>query len=234
MLIRPAPHRFIPTALLASLALTLSAVGSPAAADHHADAADAPYADPASDAMTAEAPAVFDAVFDTTAGPFTVRVHREWAPAGADRFFNLVDSGFYNDQYFFRVVPNFVVQWGMHGEPAITQTWQEPAARIADDPVTQTNRRGTITFATSGPDSRTTQVFINFKDNARLDGMGFAPFGEIIAGMENVDAINAAHGQNPQQQLIAERGNAYLGPAFPGLDQIRSATVQPVDDASAE
>jgi peptidyl-prolyl cis-trans isomerase A (cyclophilin A) len=170
------------------------------------------------------APAEYRAAFDTSAGPFVVLVHRDWAPKGADRFYNLVKYGFFNDCRFFRVMPKFMVQFGINGDPTIQVPWRN--ANLTDEPVKQSNRRGTITFATAGPNSRTTQVFINFKDNAFLDGQGFAPFGEVVSGMESVDKINAEYGERPDQPLIQRQGNAYLTRAFPRLDYIRKATIQ--------
>ncbi len=169
------------------------------------------------------APAEFRASFDTSAGPFVVLVHRSWAPKGADRFYNLVKYGFFDNARFFRVLANFMAQFGINGDPAIQAAWRD--ANLADDPVTQSNKRGTITFATAGPNSRTTQVFINFRDNANLDGQGFAPFGEVESGMEAVDKINAQHGEDPDQGMIQRQGNAYLMKAFPRLDYVKKATI---------
>jgi peptidyl-prolyl cis-trans isomerase A (cyclophilin A) len=168
------------------------------------------------------APAEFRASFDTSAGPFVVLVHRAWAPKGADRFYNLVKYGFFDNTRFFRVVPNFMVQFGINGDPAIQAPWQD--ADIPDDPITQGNKRGTMTFANRGPNSRSTQVFINFKDNSFLDDR-FAPFGEIVSGMEAVDKINAEHREDPDQGLIQRQGNAYLMKAFPRLDYVKKATI---------
>jgi peptidyl-prolyl cis-trans isomerase A (cyclophilin A) len=169
------------------------------------------------------APAEFRAAFDTSAGPFVVLVHRSWAPKGADRFYNLVKYGFFDNCRFFRVLPNFMAQFGINGDPAIQARWRN--VNLQDDPVTQSNRRGTITFATAGPNSRTTQVFINFKNNAGLDG-GFAPFGEVVSGMEAVDKINAEYKEQPEQELIQRQGNAYLTKQFPRLDYVKKATIQ--------
>jgi peptidyl-prolyl cis-trans isomerase A (cyclophilin A) len=170
------------------------------------------------------APAEFRASFDTSAGPFVVLVHRSWAPKGADRFYNLVKYGFFDNARFFRVLPNFMVQFGINGDPAIQAPWRD--ANLVDDPVTQSNRRGTITFAKAAmPNSRTTQVFINFRNNAGLDGQGFAPFGEIESGMEAVDKINAEYRENPDQGRIQAQGNAYLMRAFPRLDYVKKATI---------
>ncbi len=174
--------------------------------------------------MKETAPATYKARFETSAGDFVVEVHRAWAPKGADRFYNLVKHGFFDDCRFFRVVPNFMVQFGIHGDPAVQTNWVNN--RITDDPVKESNKRGYITFATSGPNSRTTQVFINFADNAGLDRQGFAPFGQVISGMEAVDKINAQYGQKPAQAQIQSQGNAYLNKDFPKLDYVKKATIE--------
>jgi peptidyl-prolyl cis-trans isomerase A (cyclophilin A) len=175
--------------------------------------------------LTETAPATFKVNFDTSVGPFVVEVTRAWAPKGADRFYNLVKHGYYNENRFFRVVPGFIVQFGLYGDPKVQAAWRD--ANIADDPVTQNNRRGTVVFAkTMMPNTRTTQLFINFNDNsASLDRQGFAPFGTVISGMEVVDKINAEYGQTPDQGLIQSQGNAYLNKQFPKLDYIKSATI---------
>jgi len=172
---------------------------------------------------TAKAPATFRVRFETTRGSFAVTVTRAWAPLGADRFYNLVQSGFYDEAGFFRVVPGFVVQFGLHGDPRVNAVWQ--GARIADDPVKETNRRGRLTFATAGPGTRTTQLFISTGSNGSLDGMGFAPFGEVESGMSVVEAIYAGYGQTPDQGRITMEGNAYLKGQFPRLDFIKKARV---------
>jgi peptidyl-prolyl cis-trans isomerase A (cyclophilin A) len=171
-----------------------------------------------------QAPASYKARFDTSAGPFVVTVTRAWAPNGADRFYNLVKNGFFDGTRFFRVVPNFMVQWGIQGDPDIQRNWAN--ANIPDDPVKQTNNRGFITFATRGPNTRTTQVFINFKSNAFLDKQGFAPFGEVTEGMAVVDKINSEYGENPNQGSIQNQGNAYLNKQFPNLTFIKKATIE--------
>jgi peptidyl-prolyl cis-trans isomerase A (cyclophilin A) len=173
-----------------------------------------------------QAPAVFKVDFDTTAGSFVVEVHRDWSPNGADRFYNLVKSGFFENVKFFRVIPGFMVQFGMHGDPAVNSAWS--AARIQDDPVKESNKRGYITFAKPGaPNARSTQFFINFADNANLDKDGFAPFGKVTTGMAVVDKINAKYGATPgnDQANIAASGNAYLDKTYPGLDSIKKATI---------
>ena len=175
--------------------------------------------------LTAKAPAEFKVSFSTTCGDFIVQVHRDWAPLGADRFYNLVRNGFFTNASFFRVIPNFVAQFGLSANPAVSKAWQD--AKIQDDPVKQSNKRGTLVFAMAGPNTRTTQFFLNFKDNTRLDGMGFAPFGEVIQGMENVDKIYPGYGEQPSQELISEQGDAYLTKNFRELDKIKFARVVP-------
>jgi peptidyl-prolyl cis-trans isomerase A (cyclophilin A) len=185
------------------------------------------FTDPAK--LTAKAPDTFQAQFDTTKGKFTVEVTRSLSPNGADRFYNLVRSGYFKDVAFFRVVPGFMCQFGIHGDPAVSAKWRE--ANIQDDPVKGSNTRGTITFATAGPNTRTTQLFINFANNASLDGQGFSPFGKVISGMDVVDKINseygdgAPYGRGPDQGRIQAEGNAYLKKDFPDLDYIKSVTI---------
>lgn len=176
-------------------------------------------------ALTEEAPGDYKVNFDTSRGTFVVQVHRDWAPLAADRFYNLVKNGFYDDVRFFRVVPNFMVQFGMHGNPAITRAWSTTS--LKDEPTKQTNKRGYITFARTGaPNSRGTQVFINYKDNGFLDKQGFAPFGEVIQGLDIVEKINSMYGEKPDQGQITSTGNAYLNKEFPKLDFIKAATIE--------
>ena len=173
---------------------------------------------------TEEAPAEYKVKFETTAGDFVLTVHRDWAPKGADRFYHLVKSGFYDGTKFFRVIPGFMVQWGMSGNPEIQAVTQD--ANIPDDPVKESNIPGRITFAKSGlPNSRTTQVFINYGNNSRLDSDGFAPFGEVVEGMDVVKKINSETGERPDQGAIAQGGNEYLESRFPNLDGIKKATI---------
>lgn len=178
------------------------------------------------------APETYNVKFDTSAGEFVIKVTRAWAPVGADRFYNLVKNGFYDEARFFRAVPGFMVQFGLHANPAVTKVWQP--ARIAPDKVTQSNKKGFITFAMGAtPDTRTTQVFINFRNNTNLDSMGFAPFGEVVSGIENVDKIYTGYGEGaprgggPPQGRVAAEGNAYLTKSFPKMDYIKTATIQP-------
>ena len=170
------------------------------------------------------APQTFRAQFDTSKGPFVVEVHREWSPKGADRFYDLIQQRFYDENRFFRVVPNFVIQWGIHGDPQLQLKWRD--RNITDDPVRETNRRGTIAYATDGPNTRTTQLFINLKDNPQLDKRGFSPFGEVVSGMSVVDGIYPGYGQTPDQDQIQVHGNAYLQKQFPQLDYIKTARVE--------
>jgi peptidyl-prolyl cis-trans isomerase A (cyclophilin A) len=170
------------------------------------------------------APATFRANFETSIGVFVIEVTRAWAPKGADRFYNLVKYGYFDGNRFFRVLPNFMVQFGINGDPKLNAAWSE--ANIGDDPVTQSNKRGYLTFATRGPNTRTTQLFINFRDNAGLDPQGFAPFGQVVSGMEVVDKINAEHRETPEQGLIQSQGNAYLMKQFPRLDFIKKASIE--------
>lgn len=164
--------------------------------------------------------------FETTKGEFVVEVHREWSPLGADRFHELVKAGVYDNAKFFRAVKGFMVQFGIPADPAVSQEWREKF--IQDDPVVKSNTRGFITFAKPGmPNSRTTQVFINTADNARLDAMGFSPFGEVVEGMEVVEALNTVYGESTteRQMQIYGEGNAFLEKEFPQLDGIQKATL---------
>jgi len=175
-----------------------------------------------------EAPATYTVKFTTTKGDILIDVTREWAPNGADRFYNLVKIGYFDDVAVFRVIGGFMAQLGIHGDPAVAKVWRN--ARIDDDPVTQSNTAGMITFATAGPNTRTTQVFMNFDDNANLDGMGFAPFGKL----RSMDVLNqlfdgygegAPRGRGPHQGRLQSQGNAYLKAEFPNLDYIVKATI---------
>ena len=184
-------------------------------------------AQPRPPAAEERAPNVFRTRFETSKGPFVLEVHRAWAPRGADRFYQLAKSGFFDNTRFFRVMEGFMVQFGIHGDPAVNKAW-EPLV-IADDSVTQSNARGFVSFATAGPSTRTTQVFINLVDNRNLDGMGFSPFAQVVDGMAVVDSLYAAYGDGPpsgfgpdQTRLTAE-GNSYLEREFPKLDFVRAA-----------
>jgi len=182
--------------------------------------------------LKAQAPAVFTAKFTTTRGDFEIEVTRAWAPLGADRFYNLVKNHFFDGSAFFRVLPGFVVQFGLSTRPDISRVWE--SATIADDPVTQSNTRGTITYAKpNAPNHRTTQVFINLNDNASLDSMGFSPFGKVVSGMDVVDKFYSEYGEGapggngPDQERLQHEGKAYLDKSFPLLDTIKTAVIVP-------
>jgi len=187
-------------------------------------------------ALNAKAPAVYKAQFTTTKGDFVIEVHRDWAPLGADRFYNLVRAGYFNGDYFFRVLSGFMAQVGINPDPAVNKVWLN--ANIKDDPVKESNKRGMVSFATAGPNTRTTQIFINYGDNIRLDSMGFAPFGTVIDGMDVVEKLysgygeGAPQGQGPDQQKVQEEGKAYLEKNFPQLDIIKSARILPAEGAA--
>jgi peptidyl-prolyl cis-trans isomerase A (cyclophilin A) len=177
------------------------------------------------------APDTFRARFTTTKGDFVILVHRDWAPHGADRFYELMKLHFFDNNYFFRVLPDFIVQWGINGDPKVAKDWDNLS--IPDDPAKVSNKRGTVTFATSGPNTRTTQLFINLRDNPRLDDQGFTPFGEVSEGMNVIESFyskygeGAPNGSGPDQKAITEIGNSYLEEHFPSLDRIKKAEIIP-------
>ena len=180
--------------------------------------------------LTETAPATFRARFETTAGTFVVEVHRAWSPNGADRFWNLVKNGYYDDTRVYRVVEGFMAQFGVHGDPTLGYQWRNSV--IPDDPVTQSNTRGRVSFAKSGPNSRINEVFINLRDNPSLDEEGFSPIGEVVEGMEVVEAFHVGYcdgpprGDGPYQARARAQGNAYLDADFPQLTRILRATVE--------
>jgi len=182
-------------------------------------------------ALKEQAPPVYKVEFDTSKGPFVVEVHRDWAPNGADRFYNLIKNGFYDNVRFFRVVEGFMAQFGVNGDPKVSAAWRD--ARIKDDPVRVSNKRTFVTFATAGPNTRTTQIFINYGDNSNLDGQGFSPFGQVVSGMKVVDSLYSGYGEGapggrgPNQARVQSEGNAYLTSAFPNLDYVKKATIAP-------
>lgn len=205
------------TRVLTALALT-AALAAPALAQTKPS-----LMNPAS--LTEKAPATFKAKFDTSAGEIVVTVTRAWAPLGADRFYNLVKNGFYDGQRFYRVVPNFMVQWGFHADPDVHRVWDN--ANLKDDPSgVHSNVRGTIAFANRGPNTRSTQLFISTKNNSYLDKQ-FMPFGEVTSGMPVVEKINAEYREEPDQTQIRNNGNRYLQKQFPRLDYIKKATIEP-------
>lgn len=195
----------------------------------HSSTTKASLLDPAS--LKEQAPGTYKVKFTTTKGDFIVEVTRAWAPRGADRFYNLVKHHYYDGASFFRVLPGFVAQFGISADPPVSKAWA--SATIPDDPVTQSNLRGSLTFATSGPNTRTTQIFINLADNASLDSMGFSAFGKVIEGMEVVEKFysgygeGAPQGQGPDQERITKEGKAYLDKNFPSLDSIKTAAIAP-------
>lgn len=177
---------------------------------------------------TEKAPDKFTAVFTTTKGEFEITVNREWSPLGADRFYNLVKIGYFQDIAFFRAVDNFMVQFGIHGDPAVNSVWKN--ANIDDDgKAVVSNEPGRVTFAKTGaPNSRSVQFFINYKNNAFLDGQGFTPFGEVSKGMDIVNELYKGYGERPSsaQNTIQTKGNAFLKKSFPELDYIKSAKLK--------
>jgi peptidyl-prolyl cis-trans isomerase A (cyclophilin A) len=195
----------------------------PASAAHGRTGTDPALLHPAS--LTAKAPEVYEVTFSTTKGDFVVKVTRAWAPLGADRFYNLVRHHFYDNMALFRVVPDFVVQFGLGPSPAVNKAWEN--AKIKDDPVQQSNAVGTITFATAGPNTRTTQVFINLGNNGALDNQGFAPFGQVSSGMDVVKNFYNGYGDRTtnDQGNITTGGKAYLEKNYPKLDVIKTATI---------
>jgi len=184
--------------------------------------------------LTAKAPEVYRVKLTTTKGDVVIEVTRSWAPLGADRFYNLIQHHFYDQASFFRVVKEprpFMVQFGINADPKVNAAWQQPGAAILDDPVTQSNTRGNISFATSGKNTRTTQVFINFGDNKFLDASGFSPFGKVVEGMDVVDQLYSGYGEGapsgrgPDQGRIQAEGKSYLDKNFPKLDSIITAVI---------
>lgn len=174
--------------------------------------------------VAAVGPDSFNVKFTTTKGDFVVRVRRAWAPKGADRLYYLFNAHYYDDIPFYRVVQGFMAQFGFHADPKVSAAWQNRT--MTDDPVKVSNKRGTLTFATRGPNTRTTQLFINFGDNKQLDGMGFAPLGTVLTGMAVVDSLYKGYGeQGPDQTLMGSQGNVYVRKSFPKIDYVKSARV---------
>ena len=224
----------------------LSCVGclvlSGCAGNGDASRSDPPVPTAAAQNQPSGAPAIapYQVKLETSKGDVVIEVHPEWAPRGAARFKELVEAGYYDDCRFFRVVDGFMAQIGMNGDPAVNSQWQDNT--FPDDPVMESNTRGKVTFATSGPDSRTSQFFISYGDNSFLDGQGFSPFGEIVEGMDVVDSLYNGYGDGPPQgrgprpDLGAERGNEYLNAEFPMLDYVKTARIvgsEPTAEAGA-
>jgi cyclophilin family peptidyl-prolyl cis-trans isomerase len=185
--------------------------------------------DPKSPAVNLTAPAEFKVKLETGKGDIVLKITRDWAPKGADRFFSLVKNGFYDDCRFYRVLPKYVAQFGIHGDPAVSAKWRE--APIDDDPVKQKNTRGRLTFAKSGPNTRTANLFLNLRDSTSLDSQGFAPIGEVIEGMDVADQLHSGYGdgapkgRGPSQKRMYEEGNVWLKKDFKDLDYIKSAKI---------
>jgi peptidyl-prolyl cis-trans isomerase A (cyclophilin A) len=181
--------------------------------------------------LTETAPDVYRARFETSKGAFVIEVNRAWAPLGADRFYNLVKNGFYDGTRFFRVRPGFVVQWGLNGDPAVQSAWRR--ANLQDDPRVKSNRRGFVTFAKESlPNTRSTQIFINYADNDHLDAEGFVPFGQVVSGMQIAERFFAPpRDKEPDQRRILTQGNEYLQKEFPQLDFVRESTIVPAPAA---
>jgi peptidyl-prolyl cis-trans isomerase A (cyclophilin A) len=217
--------------MIAAVACTKksNAPGAPGATAS-ANTAPPDFHNPRDPGFATQAPDSFRVRFATTAGDFVIKVVRGWAPLGADRFYNLVRSGYYDGVRFFRVIPGFMAQFGIHGDTAVAAAWRERV--FADDPVRRTNGPGMVTFATAGPGTRTTQIFINFADNSRLDGMGFAPFGQVVSGADVVGKLyggygeGAPRGRGPDQFRLNMEGEKYLARQFPKLDKITKATAE--------
>jgi peptidyl-prolyl cis-trans isomerase A (cyclophilin A) len=206
--------------------LFLSACGS--SSDQQKKSAEAERATPAPEntpkpPVTDTNEKTFKVEFVTSKGPVLIEVHPKWAPLGAEQFRKLVEAKFFDGARFFRIVPNFVVQFGLAANPAVTKKWDHP---IKDDAVTQINRTGSLAFATMGPETRTSQIFINLKTNQSLDTQGFAPFAQVIEGMEHIEHLYAAYGERPDQESITKQGNAYLESNFPNLDYIKTARIK--------
>lgn len=189
-----------------------------------------PLLSPDKSELNTRAPNKYNVEFTTTKGIFQIEVNRDYSPLAVDRFYYLVKKNYYNDNRFFRVVPNFVIQWGMKGNPKVDKIWEELG--VVDEPVELSNTKGTISFARSGPNTRSTQLFINLKDNVRLDNSewggvkGFPAFGKVIKGIEVVEAINSEYRELPNQDSISVNGNNYLKKNFPNLDYIISAVIK--------
>ena len=216
------------TVAILSALLASAAIAAPEEASTTSAAPNPALLDPS--LADATAPETFKAKVETTAGDFVIEVHREWAPHGADRFFNLVKIGYFDNVAFFRVIEGFMAQAGMNGDPEVSRAWLN--ARIKDDPVVRSNTPGTVTFAMSAePNSRSAQIFINYGNNSYLDASGFAPFGQVVEGFEIVKALYSGYGEGepngngPSQAKLYRRGNDYLKAEFPKLDYIVRATI---------
>ena len=214
---------------IAIVALSVAAACSSASRDQE-PASSAAYAHPTAEMLAERAPDTVRVRFETSKGPFVVEAYRDWAPHGVDRFYQLVKSGFFDNDRFFRVLNGFMAQFGVHGDPAVSEAWKDRT--IPDDAVAHSNARGVVTFAAkSAPNSRSTQLFINYRDNMNLDAIGFAPIGKVTEGMAVVDSLYSGYGegipdgQGPDQFRALAEGNSYLRKDFPKLDYITKATL---------
>lgn len=212
------------------LAFALGLAGLAATSCKRESASNSPLANPTPAMLAEHAPDTVRVRFETSKGPFVVEAYRAWAPNGVDRFYQLAKNGFFDNERFFRVISGFMAQFGVSGDPAVNEAWKERS--LADDPVAHSNERGTVAFAAkSFPNSRTTQLFISYRDNSNLDGMGFAPIGRVTEGMAVVDSLYSGYGEGapdgngPDQTKAQTDGNAYLERDFPKLDYITKATV---------
>ena len=217
-----ARHRHVSALCFAGAAVLAAACAPPKPSLRH----------PEAKRITRQAPPLFRVRLETSKGPMLIEVRRDWAPHGADRFFNLVRGGYYDDTRFFRVVKGQWAQFGINGDPAVSALWRDRT--IPDDPPKQSNRRGTVAFAFAVPNGRTTQVFISLRDNSNLDTQGFAPIGEVVGGMDVADALSTEYGENAgggiragKQQPLFDGGNAYLDREFPRLDRLFHAFIIP-------
>ena len=222
-----APDRLLRPLLIGTLSALVIACGGESREESAEGPPENPLLNPR--AFNEEAPATFQARFETTKGTFVIEVHREWAPLGADRFYNLVKAGFYDGMRIHRVLDGFIAEWGIHGDPWVNAAWRQ--ALMVDDPVVVSNTRGRVSFSKSGPNSRTVQVFVNTDPNPELDEEGFAPFGEIVEGMEVVDALYSGYGDGPPrgengvyQAMAIAKGDEYFVD-FPDLDTIEDAEI---------
>jgi len=227
-LLSVSPPRVVRTLLVT---IAFPALGVACQGDAPGQGAASGLTKPDRNAIATPAPDSFKVAFETSKGNFTIVAHRDWAPRGVDRFYHLVQLGFFDEARFFRVLSGFMAQFGMNGNPRVNAAW-EPL-QLEDDPVKQKNTRGMVSFAMGGPNTRTTQLFINYADNTNLDGMGFAPIGQVVDGMAVVDSLYSAYGEGapdgpgPSQERIAAEGNAYLSRDFPKLDFIKTARIVP-------
>ena len=177
----------------------------------------------APEVVAGPAPDSFRVALSTSKGDVVVAIYKAWSPHGADRFYQLVSEGFFDDQRFFRVIPQYIAQFGASADPKKNDRWDD--AKIPDDPRTQSNSRGTLSFAAEAPNTRSHQLFFNLKDNPKLDPQNFIPIGRVVDGMAVLDALYDDYGDTPKYRLVATLGNEYLHRMFPRMDYIKTARV---------